>query len=168
MYRRSQMGHYPNFGAVLRARPQASATLRGSEAYPDITGEVRFYQTSYGVVVAAEIVGLPRGGGICTEPIFAFHIHEGESCAGSSPTDPFFNTRMHYNPRSCPHPYHAGDLPPLFGADGYAFSVFLTGRFTVSEIVGKTAVIHADPDDFRTQPSGDAGSKIACGEIVAV
>jgi len=43
--------------------------------------------------------------------------------------------------------------------------VFLTDRFTISEIIGKTIVIHISPDDFKSQPAGDAGKKIACGEI---
>lgn len=77
----------------------------------------------------------------------------------------FPHSGSHYNPNDCPHPYHAGDLPPLFGANGFAFSVFLTDRFTVHEIIGKTVIVHASPDDFQTQPSGNAGEKIACGEI---
>ena len=73
---------------------------------------------------------------------------------------------MHDNPQHCPHPYHAGDLPPLFGAHGFAFSACLTDRFTVEQIIGKSIVIHSAPDDFTTQPSGNAGSKIAGAEIV--
>ena len=71
----------------------------------------------------------------------------------------------HYNPNQCAHPYHAGDLPPLFGSNGYAFEAFLTDRFTVSEVIGRTVIIHSKPDDFSTQPSGNSGEKIACGEI---
>ena len=63
------------------------------------------------------------------------------------------------------HPYHAGDLPPLFGSGGVAVSVFLTDRFHLEDIIGKTVIIHSSPDDFTTQPSGNAGAKIACGEI---
>lgn len=62
-------------------------------------------------------------------------------------------------------PYHAGDLPPLFGNQGYAFSAFVTDRFAVREIVEKTIIIHSKPDDFKTQPSGDSGEKMACGKI---
>ena len=60
---------------------------------------------------------------------------------------------------------HAGDLPPLFGNHGFAFAVFLTDRFSVREVLGKTVIVHLKPDDFTTQPSGSAGEKIACGEI---
>ncbi len=155
---------YPNYNSLLRQRPQAWARVQGSSQYPEIQGSVRFYQTPRGVLVSAEIVGLPNPGGACDSPIFAFHIHEGDSCTGNR-EDPFANVRMHYNPYNCPHPYHAGDLPPLFGVNGYAFSVFLTNRFTVAEIIGRTVIIHGSPDDFKTQPSGNAGTKIACGQI---
>lgn len=63
------------------------------------------------------------------------------------------------------HPDHAGDLPPLMRSNGNAFSAVVTDRFTPSDIVGRTVVIHSNPDDFSTQPSGNAGKKIACGVI---
>ncbi|MGN1347178.1 MAG: superoxide dismutase family protein [Eubacteriales bacterium] len=159
-----QKNRFPNYLSFLRQRPQAWALVRGSSSYPDVQGSVRFYTTPYGTLVAVRLTGLPDPGGDCEPPIFAFHIHEGESCTGT-PEDPFANVRMHYNPYHCPHPYHAGDLPPLFGAGGNAFAVFLTGRFRVEDIVGRSVIVHAEPDDFTTQPSGNSGAKIACGEI---
>lgn len=154
----------PDFCGVLTKRPHAQAQVRGSAAYPGINGEVRFYQTTYGVIVISEIMGLPNPGGKCDSPVFALHIHGGMRCSGNA-DDPFADAGTHYNPHGCPHPYHSGDLPPIFGADGYAFSAFLTDRFTVREIIGKTIIIHSAVDDFTTQPSGNAGTKIACGEI---
>ncbi|MBQ8356574.1 MAG: superoxide dismutase family protein [Clostridia bacterium] len=164
MYRENRRAD-PNFAGVMSRRPQAMAQIAGSAVYPDITGTVRFYTTPYGVLVVAQISGLPLSGDVCREPVFGFHIHEGTSCTGNS-NDPFFNAGLHYNPRRCLHPYHAGDLPPLFGADGQAFSAFLTNRFAVPDIVGKTVIIHGSPDDFMTQPAGNSGVKIACGVIV--
>jgi Cu-Zn family superoxide dismutase len=102
--------------------------------------------------------------GKCKENIFAFHIHDGKSCTGND-TDPFANAKSHYNPHECSHPQHAGDLPPLFGNDGYAWSAILTNRFSIDEIIGNTIIIHSKPDDFTTQPSGNSGEKIACGVI---
>ncbi len=154
---------YSDIGALLGRKPQAAAVLRGSAAYADIRGSVRFYSTRYGTFVVAEVAGLPRGGR-CASPIFAFHIHEGARCEASG-EDPFGAAGGHYDPEGCAHPYHKGDLPPLWGADGYAFSVFLTNRITVKEIIGKTLIIHAGLDDFTTQPAGNAGERIACGEI---
>lgn len=149
---------------VLTRRPEAAAFLNGSEKYKEIRGQVFFYELVDSVLVRAEVSGLPKGKGNCDDPIFAFHIHEGTQCSGTS-EDPFSDAGMHYSPEHCPHPYHAGDLPPLLGADGSAVLVFLTNRFRIWEIIGKTVIIHAKPDDFMTQPSGNSGEKIACGII---
>lgn len=154
----------PNFTALMSRRPQAWARLMGDKSHPELQGNVRFYENPYGVLVVAEVWGLPSPEPRCESPIFAFHIHEGGQCSGNE-KDPFASARMHYNPAGCPHPYHAGDMPPLFGVNGYAYSAFLTDRFTVKEIIGKTVIIHSSPDDFMSQPSGNSGNKIACGEI---
>ena len=155
-----------SISAILQRASHAQARVRGSQAYPRIRGRVDFYQTDLGVLVAAEVDGLPIGTGACSNPVFGFHIHEGSKCLGNA-EDPFAEVGMHYNPGNCPHPYHAGDLPPLFGNDGYAVLICLTNRFTVEEIIGKTIIVHSAPDDFTTQPSGNAGDKIACGEIIS-
>lgn len=82
----------------------------------------------------------------------------------------FFGSRSiftggHVNPENTLHPNCAGDLPPLLGNQGMAYILVLTDRFRVSDILGKTVVIHGDPDDFHTQPAGNSGMKIACGMI---
>lgn len=124
--------------------------------------EVRFfYELSDSVIVRAEVSGLPEDTGDCNNSIFAFHIHEGTSCNGTS-NDSFANSGMHYNPGNCQHPYHVGDMPPLFNVNDSAVLLFLTNRFHVCEIIGRTVIIHAKPDDFTTQPSGNSGEKIAC------
>lgn len=161
----SQRGNNIRILSLLRSRPQAAAQIHGSEAYPDISGILRLYQTAAGVVVFAEVNGLPPADSPCTERIFGFHIHGGERCGSGDGPDPFADALSHYDPDGCAHPYHAGDLPPLFGCGGYALSIFLTDRFTVAEVAGKTAVIHGEPDDFTTQPSGNSGERIACGVI---
>lgn len=155
-----------NLPSLLRRRPQAYADIVGSVYYPEIHGAVRFYETPLGVVVAAEVAGLPTPEARCEAPVFGFHIHDGNVCTGNA-DDPFAGAGNHYNPRSCAHPHHAGDLPPLFGNGGYALSLFLTNRFTVRDVVGKSVIIHSAPDDFTSQPSGNAGEKIACGIITA-
>lgn len=150
--------------SVLHGRAQAAASIAGSENYPDISGIVRFYQTGEGVIVWAEISGLPQTSRPCHGRIFAFHIHKGSDCGGNM-DDPFADAMTHYNPDGCEHPYHAGDLPPLFGNRGLAVGIFLTDRFSVEEVLGRTVIIHDHPDDFTTQPSGNSGTKIACGVI---
>lgn len=135
----------------------AAARIRGSEQFPDIRGSVLFFQEPCAVAVQAEISGLPQN----ESGFFGFHIHEGADCGG----DGFADTKGHLNPDKKPHPSHAGDLPPLLSCGGRASMAFRTCRFRVSDIIGKTVVIHYGSDDFRTQPSGSAGEKIACGVI---
>ncbi len=153
-----------DFMPLILENPLAIAKIAGSPDYPDINGIVQFYQTNAGVIVAARVQGLPNPDDECNSPVFAIHIHEGERCSGNE-TDYFADAKTHYNPDGCPHPYHAGDMPPLFGCKGFAFSVFLTDRFSVDEIFKKTVVIHSNPDDFSSQPAGNSGTKIACGVI---
>lgn len=92
---------------------------------------------------------------------FGLHIHEGGNCFGEG----FPNTGGHYDPSMRPHPSHRGDLPPLLGDHGRAYMKVFSRRFDLDEIVGKTIIIHEGTDDFHTQPSGNAGAKIACGVI---
>ena len=135
--------------------PCALAEIRGAAAAPGLRGVVRFFDTARGTLVVAEIFGLPGDG------FHGFHIHEGGSCQGAG----FPDTGSHFNPGKKNHPGHAGDLPPLLSNGGNAFLAVVTGRFHVSDVLGKTVVIHRMPDDFRTQPAGDAGEKIGCGVI---
>lgn len=150
------------FISLLCQNPQAYAQIKGSEDYKSISGIVKFYQTANGTLVYAILSGLPDSTGF-----HGFHIHSGEECSGNS-DDPFANAKMHYNPNADAHPNHSGDLPPLISNCGFAFSIFLTDRFTVEEIIDKTVIIHQKPDDFTTQPSGNSGEKIACGKISSV
>ena len=156
---------FVNFGKLFSRMPDAVAIIKGSREYPSIWGVVRFYTVESGVMVRAEIKGLPIDHGKCALNIFGFHIHSGTSCIGNG-DDPFALADGHYNRGECPHPRHAGDLLPLMGVKGRAVSAFLTDRFTVSEVRGKAVIIHSMPDDFTTQPAGNSGKKIACGIIV--
>lgn len=153
-----------NYAALLLRKPSTCAVIKGSEKYPDISGIVRFYQQRNGVLVAAEINGLPYSESLCKNQIYGFHIHSGNKCEGDM-ADPFSDAMTHYNSMNCLHPFHAGDLPSLFGNHGYAFGAFVTDRFTLSEVIGRTVIIHGNPDDFASQPSGNAGEKLACGVI---
>lgn len=152
------------FSSLLRGRPHAVARVCGSSEHPQLCGAVSFYQTDCGVLICADIKGLPCTKEHCRSDIFAFHIHSGDRCCGNS-EDPFADAQMHYDPADCPHPAHAGDLPPLFGNGGRAFQVVLTDRFCLRDILHRTVIIHDRSDDFTTQPSGNAGKKIACGVI---
>lgn len=138
--------------------PDAVVRIAGGAEAPQLSGCVRFYQENGCVLIVARIFGLPKES---ETGFFGFHIHQGRDCSGAG----FSGTGGHYNPIEKDHPEHAGDLPPLIRCQGGAYLSFRTDRFSVNEIIGRTVVIHSDPDDFHTQPAGNAGKKIACGVI---
>lgn len=139
------------------ARPDATAQIRGGADAPHLAGQIQFYQECGRVLVIARLSGFPGK----KSDFFAMHIHNGETCSGTD----FSGTGGHYNPNEESHPDHAGDLPPLMSCHGKAFLAVRTERFRVCDIIGKTVVIHSAPDDFRSQPAGNSGTKIACGVI---
>lgn len=143
---------------------KARALIRGGKKFPNIMGTVMFNQTSVGVLVTCEVSGLPIKDDRCGSGFFAFHLHEGISCTENEAYE-FADAKMHFNPSDCPHPYHAGDFPQLLSNGGFAYLQFITERINVEEIIGRTVIIHYGSDDFVSQPSGNAGEKIACGVI---
>lgn len=108
-------------------RPGAVACISGDGGESRIFGSVKFYQKRCGVLVVADISGLPEDG------FFAFHIHEGGNCCGEG----FPNTGGHYDPSHGVHPDHAGDLPPLLACGGNAFLAVQTGRFRLEDVIGR-------------------------------
>ena len=141
--------------------PDAAAWITGSDSVPNLNGCVKFFSTPFGgTLVAAELFGLPNSSEKNSFNFYAMHIHDSGDCS-----DHFSHTGLHYNPQNALHPDHAGDMPPLLGNQGYAFSVFYDKRYTIQEIIGRSVIIHEKPDDFTSQPAGNAGDKIACGTI---
>ncbi|MDP4092404.1 MAG: superoxide dismutase family protein [Bacillota bacterium] len=155
--------------AVDYLPPEAAAVIRGGPLAPYIQGVVTFKTVPGGVKVCVDISGLPQyqPGKDNVSPIgpFGFHIHENGDCEVGDPNDPFKLTGGHYNPTNQPHGNHAGDFPVLFSNHGIARTCFFTDKFAVRDIIGRSVVIHQNPDDYRTQPAGNSGKKIACGEI---
>jgi len=103
-----------------------------------------------------------------------FHIHEAGDCSSGDG----MSAKGHFNPGAKPHgnpstgERHAGDLPALkAAADGRAKLDVTVEGITVGpgdrSIVGRGLIIHADPDDYTTQPTGNSGARIACGVIKA-
>ncbi len=145
---------------LIEGQPTARALLHGDSAHPDLAGEVLFYPYQAGSLLLVRVSGLPKDG------FFGFHIHQhGDCCEGGDV--PFHCAGGHYNPLETTHPNHAGDLPVLLSDGGRAYTIFYTGRFHPDEIIGCGVIIHDRPDDYRSQPAGDSGNRIACGKIEA-
>lgn len=140
---------------VINEKPEAFAYIMGNE----ITGTVCFYPFKKGTVMIYEINGLPKEKGI-----FGFHIHEGQTCINDTNV-PYEKALGHLNPTKALHPFHLGDLPPLFATQGKAWGMVYIDKFKPQDIISRTMIIHADPDDFHSQPAGNSGTRIACGEI---
>lgn len=149
-------------------RPLAVADVRGGPLRPQISGVVSFYEVTGGTWVCAEVNGLPPyqpADGANPIGPHGFHIHESGNCQVGDPQDPFKAAGEHWNPTNQPHGNHAGDFPVLFSNGGYANTCFFTNRFTPDQVIGKSVLIHQNPDDYRTQPAGDSGRRLACGVI---
>lgn len=148
----------------------AVAYIRGGPLAPSIRGVVKFKNVPGGTEVCIEIDGLPayRPATAGKNPIgpHGFHLHEFGRCETGDPANPFQAAGGHWNPDNQPHGNHAGDFPVLFSNGGYAWMCFFTDRFKVAQIIGRAVIIHQNPDDYRTQPAGDAGKRLACGAII--
>lgn len=146
--------------------PAARAQLQPTRGQ-SVTGEVRFRSLAEGVMVEGEVRGLTPG------QVHGFHIHEKGDCSSGDG----MSTGGHFNPQGQPHghhgqgPHHAGDLVSLSAdAQGvarfrYRSSALAVGS-GVGDVLGRGLIVHRDPDDFKTQPTGNAGPRLACAVIV--
>ncbi len=146
---------------------RATASLKPTKA-GKASGEVTFEQVRGKVRVVANVAGLRPN------QEHGFHIHEAGDCSSGDG----MSTKGHFNPQGKPHAHptsserHAGDLPALKAdSAGRAKLEVEMDIITVSpgptSVVGRGLIVHADPDDYRTQPTGNAGARIACGVINA-
>ncbi len=144
--------------------PSAAVELQPTRGY-SAAGTVSFTQVGNKVQVVANVSGLTPG-------LHGFHIHEKGDC--SSPDA--MSAGGHFNPGSTPHghphqgPHHGGDMPMLDAdASGKASLTTELEGITVAEgpasIVGRSVIVHVAPDDFKTQPTGNSGARMACGVI---
>jgi Cu-Zn family superoxide dismutase len=129
-------------------------------------GEVTFTQEASGVRVVGSFSGLTMGE-------HGFHVHEKGDCSAPDAT----SAGGHFNPATKPHAAreaperHVGDLGNL-KADPYGLARvdFVDTQLALSgasSILQRAVIVHANPDDFKTQPTGNAGGRLACGVIEA-
>lgn len=150
-------------------RMVATAALKGGPLAPAIKGIVQFKDVAGGTEVYIKVSGLPpyqsaKGNKPQIGP-HGFHLHEKGDCTVGDRHNPFQGAGGHWNPDNQPHGNHAGDFPVLFSNDGKAKMRFFTNRFKVADIIGRAVIIHESPDDYRTQPAGNSGRRLACGVV---
>jgi Cu-Zn family superoxide dismutase len=150
---------------AMGADPVAEARLEPTKGN-SVAGTVTLRQVGSKVQVAARLTGLAPGS-------HGFHVHEKGDCSAADAT----SAGGHFNPGSAPHGdphkgnHHAGDMPMLVAdATGKAeLAVEMSGVSVAAgptSLVGKAVIVHADPDDYSTQPTGNSGARVACGVIV--
>lgn len=143
---------------------EAEASLKGGPG-TEIVGRVTFKEVEGGVEIAAEIKGLTQG-------LHGFHIHEKGDCSAPD----FSSAGGHFNPTHESHggpddsERHAGDLGNIVADEnGVATYHRIDKRLKLNgseSIIGKGVIVHAKKDDLVTQPTGDAGGRVACGVII--
>ena len=147
--------------------PRATAALQPTKGNKTF-GEATFEQVGDKVRVVVFVQGLKPG------QEHGMHIHEAGDCSSGDG----MSTKGHFNPFGKPHGHqgsaerHAGDLPALkANKEGRAKVEIDLDIITVTpgpgSIIGRGLIVHADPDDYKTQPTGNAGARIACGVIQA-
>jgi Cu-Zn family superoxide dismutase len=152
-------------GAALAKGETATATLE-SRSDSKVTGKATFNEKNGRVLMKVVVEGLTPGK-------HAIHLHENGDCSAPDAT----SAGGHWNPTSELHgqwahgSFHHGDIGNLVAnAQGKAEIHFATDKWTIgdgtaTDVVGHSIIVHAKEDDFTTQPTGNAGGRLACGVI---
>ena len=145
--------------ATAQLQPTKGNKTFGEATFEEIDGKVRIVVFVQGLKPNAE---------------HGLHIHEAGDCSSGDG----MSAKGHFNPHNKPHGHpssaerHAGDLPSLkSGKDGRGNIKVDVDAITIApgpgSIIGRGIIVHADPDDWKSQPAGNAGPRIACGVIQA-
>lgn len=154
--------------APVAPRSSATASLTSAPGH-SVKGNLTLTNEGTAVTIRGEVTGLEPG------KEHGFHVHENGQCNAPD----FQSAGEHFNPTKDQHgdpksnARHLGDIPNLKAdKDGRAtIDISLKGATLVdkdggpNEILGKALIVHAMPDDYKTQPSGGSGARIACGVI---
>jgi Cu-Zn family superoxide dismutase len=149
--------------AIEPTQPTAGIALNDADGQQVATAQLR--EQAEGVMVVLSATGLPGGQN-------GFHFHETGRCEGPG----FGSAGNHFNPTHRQHGFenprgpHLGDLPNLMiQTDGSATQSLLARNVTLApgarSVRGRSLVVHAGRDDYRTDPSGNSGDRVACGVV---
>lgn len=149
--------------------PKTLAVTMESKSDSNAKGEVYFTEENGTVKMEARFSGLKPG-------THAIHLHEKSDCSAADAS----SAGGHWNPTHEKHGkwgdadgYHKGDIGNFEAdKDGNGSITFETDEWCIGcgdetkDILGKSVIVHAGKDDFKSQPSGDAGSRVACGGVI--
>lgn len=155
--------------ATETSKVKEASVILESKSNSTVTGSVRFTQDGDIVNMKALITGLSEG-------MHAIHLHEKADCS----SDDGKSSGGHWNPTAQPHGkwgadegYHKGDIGNFeASADGNGGVNFSTDQWCIGcgdankDVIGKAIIVHQGTDDFTSQPSGAAGSRVSCGGII--
>ena len=155
------------------SRATTSESLLATAALQPTQGNKAFGEATF-EQVGDKVHVLVNAQGLKPNQAHGFHIHEAGDCSAPDA----MSAKGHFNPAGKPHgnpasaEHHAGDLPALQAdKDGRAKLDTMVDGITLApgptSIIGRGLIIHADPDDYTTQPTGNSGARIACGVIKA-
>lgn len=151
--------------AVASTSPSKAQAILKVGSKTNLKGLVEFSEVNGALVIKTNIEGLKPGA-------HGFHIHEKGDCSSGD----FNSAGPHFNPGNMAHgsmeseTRHAGDLGNIVAdRKGMAKQEIVVKGLTLAEgsnsLLGRAIIIHSDQDDFKTQPTGNAGKRIACGVI---
>ncbi len=154
--------------AMAAQKPHAVAHMKALDG--SAAGTVDFVQTAHGVLIAIDLRGLSPGA-------HAIHIHTSGNCDAKTK---FTSAGPHFSPDQKMHGFmtkggpHPGDLPNQWAAaDGALRASTVTNAFalgngkkSIFDRDGASIIVHANGDDYASQPAGNSGDRIACGVIV--
>lgn len=150
------------------AYAEESGTAKLMDAEGKSVGAVELRETPFGVLMKVKVSGIPAG-------VHAIHFHEKGKCE-----PPFDSAGGHYNPDSAQHGLmneqgpHVGDMPNLHVGTGGNLEVEVLNPMvtltkdaenTLLDEDGSALIIHAGPDDYVSDPAGNAGGRILCGVV---
>ncbi|MFT4249154.1 MAG: superoxide dismutase family protein [Pseudomonas sp.] len=160
-------GHPEGHASEPPASASATAELKPTQG-STVTGTITFKAVDGVLHVSGQVAGLKPNSE------HGFHIHEKGDCSAPDGS----SAGGHFNPAHSEHgnlgtdPHHGGDMPNIVAdaqgnatIDGPVSSNVNLGKGDAFDIAGHAVIVHADPDDYKTQPTGNAGGRLACGVI---
>ena len=153
--------------AGCSSKSEKAEAILDSKSGSSVTGKVTFTKEGNVVKIIADIKGLSPGK-------HGFHIHEKGDCSAPDAT----SAGGHFNPRSMQHSghqtteRHTGDMGNITADESGNAHLEISDSIMSFDgeesIIGKSVIVHEKEDDLKTQPTGDAGGRVACGVIVIV